>query len=483
MLRILTGFVEELRAVGIPVSMVETIDAARGIEYVDLGSSSALRAVLGSTLVKNARHYSAFEAAFEAYFSAVGPRAGSVEDQARSEDARVLLAGLSGAAGLSGGGDGDDASDLVSALLRALQDRDQALLQAVVRASVDRLAAIEPGRPVGGAYYLYRVMRRLELEKVGAELTDVAARDATSSLERRLVSEEIERRLTEFRQMLRSEIRKRLVADRGPQAVARTLRRPLVEDIDLMAATRDQLVEAERVVHQLSRRLATRLSQRRRQHNRGRLDIRRTIRASLSTGGVPVDPRFRRPRPGRPEIVLLCDISGSVATFARFTMQIVYAIAAQFSRVRSFAFIDGMDEVTSFFGPGTDFPTAMRRIGAEAEVVWLDGHSDYGNAFATFRDRFLEDAVTTRTTVIVTGDARSNYHDANVEALRDISRSARALFWLNPEQQRYWDTGDSIMGAYSPWCDEVSEVRNLRQLERFVEKVSIPTTRPIRPIA
>jgi hypothetical protein len=207
------------------------------------------------------------------------------------------------------------------------------------------------------------------------------------------------------------------------------------------------------------------------------------MRASLSTGGVPVDPRFRRPRPGKPEIVLLCDISGSVATFARFTMQIVYAIAAQFSRVRSFAFIDGMDEVTSFFGPGADFPTAMRRIGAEAEVVWLDGHSDYGNAFGTFRDRFLEDAVTRRTTVIVTGDARSNYHDANVEALRDISRSSRALFWLNPEQQRYWDTGDSIMGIYSPWCDEVSEVRNLRQLERFVEKVAIPTTRPMRPVA
>ena len=482
MLEVLTGFVEELRAIGIPVSMVEAIDAARGIEHIDLGSREALRAVLGSTLVKNARHYSAFEAAFEAYFSSVGPPAGSVEDEARSEDARALLAGLTGTGGLSGGG-GDDASDLVAALLRALQDRDEALLQAVVRASVDRLAGIEPGRPVGGAYYLYRVMRRLELENVGAELADVAGRDSASSLERRLESEEIERRLTQFREMLRSEIRRRLVADRGPHAVARTLRRPLVEDIDLMAATRDELVEAERVVHPLSRRLATRLSQRRRQGNRGRLDIRRTMRASLSTGGVPVDPRFRRPRPGKPEIVLLCDISGSVATFARFTMQIVYAIAAQFSRVRSFAFIDGMDEVTSFFGPGADFPTAMRRIGAEAEVVWLDGHSDYGNAFGTFRDRFLEDAVTSRTTVIVTGDARSNYHDANAEALRDISRSSRALFWLNPEQQRYWDTGDSIMGTYSPWCDEVSEVRNLRQLERFVERVAIPTTRPIRPIA
>jgi len=201
------------------------------------------------------------------------------------------------------------------------------------------------------------------------------------------------------------------------------------------------------------------------------------MRASLSTGGVPIDPRFKRPRPGKPEIVLLGDISGSVATFARFTMQIVFAISGQFSRVRSFAFIDGMDEVTPFFGAGIDFGAAMRRIGTEAEVVWLDGHSDYGNAFATFRDRFLEDAVTSQTTVIVTGDARSNYHDPNVAALRDIAASARALFWLNPEPRRYWDTGDSIMGLYEPWCDEVAEVRNLRQLERFVERVAIPRAR------
>ncbi len=482
MLGILTGFVDELREAGIPVSMVEAIDAARGIEHIDLASRSSLKAVLGSTLVKNARHHLAFEVAFEAFFALSGPQAGSEEDDARSDAARSLLSGLSGTGG-AGGGDQDDASDLVAALLTALRERDDSLLLAVVRAAVDRLAGIEPGRPVGGAYYLYRVIRRLELEQVGADLSEVVEGEASSSLERRLAEEEVERRLAQVREMLRSEIRRRLVADRGPRAVARTLRRPLIEDIDLAAATRDELVEVERVVHPLSRRLATRLAQRRRSGTRGRLDIRRTMRASLSTGGVPVDPRFRRPRPGKPEIVLLCDISGSVATFARFTMQIVYAIGAQFSRVRSFAFIDGLDEVTSFFGPGADFAAAMRRIGAEAEVVWLDGHSDYGNAFATFRDRFLEDAVSTKTTVIVTGDGRSNYHDPNAEALRDIARSARALFWLNPEAQRYWDTGDSIMGLYAPWCDEVSEVRSLRQLERFVERVAIPATRPMRPIA
>ena len=118
--------------------------------------------------------------------------------------------------------------------------------------------------------------------------------------------------------------------------------------------------------------------------------------------------------------MILADISGSVATFARFTMQVVFAMSSQFRRVRSFAFIDTIDEVTDFFGPGVDFSEAMRRIGTEAGVVWLDGHSDYGNAFETFRDRFTE-SISPRTTVIVTGDARTNYHDPNVAALRDLA--------------------------------------------------------------
>jgi uncharacterized protein with von Willebrand factor type A (vWA) domain len=199
----------------------------------------------------------------------------------------------------------------------------------------------------------------------------------------------------------------------------------------------------------------------------------------LSTGGVPVDPRFRRPRAGRPDIVILADVSGSVATFARFTMQMVFALSTQFRRVRSFAFIDAIDEVTDFFGPGTDFAEAMRRVGAEAGVVWLDGHSDYGNAFDGFTRRFV-DAVTPKTTVIVTGDARSNYHDPKVASLRDIAAGARAVYWLNPEASRYWDTGDSVMGAYAAVCDEVHEVRNLRQLARFVEAVALPVSRPVR---
>ena len=471
----LTGFVEELRAAGVPVSMVEAIDAGRALEHVDLASRPLVKAALGATLVKSARHVGAFETAFETYFSLLGPAVGSDEEVAR----RLADTALVGTGGGSGGE--ADAEHLFGALFRALRDGDEGLIEAVAREAISRLAGMEPGRPVGGAYYLYRVLRGLDLEVLRERLVADLAPGA-APFEQRLAGDEAERRIDAFREAVRAEIRRRLVADRGPEAVARTLRRPLVEDLDLITATRDDLQAIEAVVHPLTRKLATRLARRRRLGRQGRLDVRRTLRRSLSTGGVPVDPRFRRPRPGRPDIVVLADISGSVATFARFTMQVVSAIAAQFQRVRSFAFIDAIDEVTDYFGPGVDFGEAMRRIGTEAGVVWLDGHSDYGNAFGSFLERY-PDAITPKTTVIVTGDARTNYHPPNVAALRQVAAAGRALYWLNPEQARYWNTGDSVMAVYAAVCDQVYEVRNLRQLADFVERVAVPVSRPVRRLA
>lgn len=466
----LTGFVAELREAGLPVSMVEAIDAAAALEHVDLGRRASVRAALEATLVKSARHLPAFETAFEAYFSLLGPVAGS-EEEASRRGADDALVGTG-----AGGGGAIDTSVLVEALFRALQQRDHGLAAAVVRTAVLRFAGMEPGRPVGGAYYRYRVLRSLEVEAVGERLVAALVGEG---MDRRLAVEEAERRLDALRNLVQQEIQRRLVADRGAAAVAKTLRRPLVEDLDLLTVTRDDLVAIESIVQPLTRKLATRLARRRRMGRVGRLDVRRTVRRALSTGGVPVDPRFRRPRPARPDVVILADISGSVATFARFTMQLVHALATQFRRVRSFAFIDGIDEVTGHLGPGTDFTEAMRRIGSEAEVVWMDGHSDYGHAFAAFRERFAA-AITPRTTVIVTGDARTNYHDPGVASLREIAVTARALYWLNPESRRHWDTGDSVMAAYAPVCDEVHEVRNLRQLAAFVERVALPTMRPVR---
>ncbi len=135
-------------------------------------------------------------------------------------------------------------------------------------------------------------------------------------------------------------------------------------------------------------------------------------------------------------------------------------------------FVDAVDEVTDYLKPGTDFKQALSRISTEADVVWLDGHSDYGHAFEQFTDRYLGD-VTSRSTVIITGDARNNYREPKSHYLGEIAAASEALYWLNPEPRPYWDSGDSVMSRYGAWCDEVFEVRNLRQLEAFVERVTV----------
>jgi uncharacterized protein len=476
-MRFLVEFVAELRAAGLPVSMVEATDAARALRRVDVISRSQVRHTLAATLVKSAQHMDAFDAAFEAFFAPEPPRAGSPDEEWLDESDRIAVAGAGDAQGAAGGG-GDDA--LIAALLQALTTDDRSLLQAVVRRAVTRFAGMEPGRPVGGSYYAYRVARGLDLDVVRERLLAQEAPPGEGPLQRRLRAEAVERTVRLVEEAIRREITMRLVADRGRSAVTRTTRRPLAEDVDLATASRDDLARIERTVRPLARKLATRLARRRRLGDVGRLDVRRTVRRSLSAGGAMMEPRFRRPRPGRPDVVLLTDVSGSVASFSRFTMQLVHAVSSELSRVRSFAFVDAVDEVTSFFAPGVDPAQATARVAAEARVVWLDGHSDYGHALGQFVDEYL-DSVSPSATVIVTGDARTNYHDPNADALRVVAARTRALFWLNPEHSRYWGTGDSVIDVYAPICDAVYEVRNLRQLERFVEHIALP--RETRPAA
>ena len=461
MISLLTGFIAELREVGIPVSMVEAIDAATAIEHLSLADREALRHGLAACLVKNAHHLDAFDAAFDVFFSSAPP-----PEQVVGEER-----GGSAGDGVGEAGAGEvDLEQILAGLMGALATPDYEALREIARRAVGLLAGIQPGRPVGGRYYRYRVLGRLGADGLADRLME--GHDDAEGLQRMLLADEYRARVARFEAMVEDEIRRRLVADRGREAVARTTRAQLLEDVDLAHAPRADIARMERVIQPLARKLAARLAQRRRHLRKGRLDIRKTVRRSLSTGGLLADPQFKAPRIAKPDIVLLCDISGSVATFAHFTMQLMYAMSSQFSRVRAFAFVDGVDEVTGFFGPGVDFHESIARIGRDAAVVHFDGHSDYGNVLEQFAERYGA-AVTARTSVIVTGDGRNNYRPARGELLAGLARSARAVYWLNPESTRFWDTGDSVMREYAPSCDGVFEVRTLRQLEAFVEELAM----------
>jgi uncharacterized protein len=477
-LDVLTGFVGELRAAGLPVSLTEAIDAAEAVRHIPLEDRDALKYALAATLVKTASHWKAFETAFEVYFSIRGPQYDIADPPhlaGAEEDGRELTGAEGDAAGGGGGGEALSNEELAEMLFRALLSANDAQMAALARMAVTRYAGMEPGRPVGGTYYLYRTLRNLDLdgmlERLMTAARDQAPEGTLTPLEERLERDEYQARLGRLRRELEDEIRRRLVADRGSEALARSLRAPLPEEIDFMHATRDELASLRKAIHPLTRKLAVRLARKRRHGRKGPLDFRSTVRHSLSTGGVPVDPKFRYPRPAKPEIIVIADISGSVAAFARFTLHLVYAISSQFSKVRSFVFIDGIDEVTRFFEGVEDVAEAVHRINTEADVVWVDGHSDYGHAFGVFWERWGEE-ITPRTSVLLLGDARNNYHASQAWVVQEIRHRARHVYWLNPEPKAYWGTGDSILDEYGVHCDDVFECRNLRQLEHFVTELA-----------
>jgi uncharacterized protein with von Willebrand factor type A (vWA) domain len=475
MLDLISGFIQELRAAGLPVSLTENLDAMEAIRHIPLEDREAFKYALAATLVKNHAHWKAFETIFEVYFSLRGSHFDITEDEGGGEEIEQLLAELMGDRPNAQGGamDAMTPEELAEMLYRALMDGDEALLRALARQSVTRFAGMEPGRPVGGTYYLYRTLRQLNLDAVLERMLQAAQQDADGGLtplEARLAKDEYEARIDGLRKEIEAEIRRRLVADRGAQAMAKTLRKPLPEDIDFMHATRDELAALRRALHPLTRKLAVRLARKRRHGRKGPLDFRNTVRHSLSYGGVPAEPKFRYPRPSKPEIIVIADISGSVAAFARFTLQLVYAIKSQFSRVRAFVFIDGIDEVTRYFEGIEDITEAVHRVNTEADVIWVDGHSDYGHAFETFWERWGKE-ISPKSSVILLGDARNNYHASQAWVLAEMQKKARHLYWLNPEPHSYWDTGDSIVSQYAVHCDGAYECRNLKQLEKFVENL------------
>src|ERR1700734_808235 len=482
MLDLLSGFVTELRRAGLPVSLTEHLDAAEAVHHIPLEDREALKYALAATLVKSSTHWRAFETAFEVFFAVrTGGHglAGELDADGNEigEDGEGAGAGEGGTRGRgrsphgAGGGDGMTPEELAEMLFKSLLSSDHGLMNAVARGAVDRYAGMEPGRPVGGTYYLYRTLRNLDLDgvlsKLMAQAQAGAAGDGLTDLEERLAADEFKARIEKFRRTVETEIRRRLVEDRGAEALARSVRKPLPEDIDVMHATREELATLHPVLQPLSRNVAVLLARKRRHGRKGPLDFRATVRRSLSTGGVPIEPRFRHPRPAKPEIFVIADISGSVASFARFTLHLVYAISSQFSKVRSFVFVDGIDEVTRFFEGVVDPAEAVARINLEADVIWVDGHSDYGHALTEFHRRW-GDQVTSRSSILLLGDARNNYHASASWVVEDLQARARRVYWLNPEPRDYWGSGDSIVGEYAAHCDEVVECRTLRQLEHFV---------------
>jgi uncharacterized protein len=457
----LDGFVRAVRDAGIPVGISQAVDAAEILTVVDLLDREQLRHGLAAVLLQRAAQRPAYDVLFDLWWPLGDrPAAGPGDDaepgeSAESGDSTLDLP------------DGADLAQLMrEELARLLLSGDEEALRRLAREAVDQLGRTAPG-PSGQSYFSYRVMRALSPDTLVARLLAGLLGDGErGGLAEQVARQTVRERLAAFRAAVEAEVRRRTAAERGRDKVAKNAVRPLVDQVDFLRAQATDLAELRRTVAPLARRLAVRLSARRQMGREGRLDFRRTVRASLGTGGVPVVTHHRPRKVHKPELVVLCDVSGSVAGFSHFTLMLTQALREHFSGVRAFAFVDSTDEVTRFFRPGADVADAVARIGREADVVGFDGHSDYGTAFEVFADRWAA-AVGPKTSLLVLGDGRTNYRPPGLPVLADLVRRSRTAHWLNPEPRRLWGSGDSAADRYGEVVDMV-ECRNAAQLADFV---------------
>lgn len=467
----LIEFVHRLRGSGIPISMVEAVDAARALEHIDMRRREQVRSALSSTLIKNGDHRSAFDAHFDLYFGslvldeerpqlgAASTRAGTGQYLRRSE------------MGLRAD---EEQFDFLEVLLEALLRADDEALRALAGTAVRELGQIDPERSDSVRYYMHRLLRELDLGWVFQQGRGrIREQAAELSLDPRMDIRALEQRIAAFKARMEREIGMQLGRLQTPnQALEQADSLQTVEEMEFLGASLDQLRRMRHAVRPLARRLAAKLAQRRKRRNRGRLDVRKTVRRSLSTGGVPFDTVHRYRREAKPDLFLVADVSGSVSKFAEFTISFLNAMSEEFPKLRCFIFVDGVDEVTEHVKDGVGL-TNVKHLIARSPHISRDGHSDHAKALDMFY-RVYGHAISGTSTVIFTGDCRNNYRvdDAGLGVLKRIQDRAKQVYWLNPERRSRWGKDDSLMPEFRRFCDGSFEVRNLKQLQDFVLEIA-----------
>ncbi len=449
------AFLEALRGAGLPVSLAEDLDAIAALQTLDWSDRHTIRDGYAATLVKRQSQRPTFEALFDIYFPRMvgdGVSASTGDEEPDQPGVRDNARAL---------------QDFRAELLEALTSDDQQALARMAAEMVARFGAM-PGRGPGlSSWSAYTALQRVAPSELVDQIVRGLLAEGRNDDEAQRVAG---RRLGGFTRMVEDDARRRIAEEKGPDHVANVAIRPTIDRLDFTAARKADLEEMRREIYPLARRLATRLTKEHHAKRRGQLDFRRTVRASMSTGGVPMTTHHRPKRPHRTELVVLCDVSGSVANFAQFTLLLVFALRDQFQKVRAFTFIDHVHEVTHHFKPGADVVDVMTELAASTAHAALWGRTNYGRAFTKFAEEYA-DALGPKSSLLVLGDARSNYSDLAEGTLKELAGAARHSYWLNPEHTRHWGSGDSAAPTYGAIVPMV-ECRNLTQLGDFVHDLA-----------
>jgi hypothetical protein len=438
---------EELRREGVAVGTSELLDAFEVLREVSWTAQEDFREALAATLAKSQEDRRVFELVFDRFFFRAVELAASRQG-VREED-RAALSELTE----------EELDALRTQIAAALRDGSEGAMRDLARMAIAAFARRQEGSGVIGVD-VQRIRRALGLR--AEPQPDLPAEDPR----REGLPREALRR---FEALLRRELERSQIERTGSLPPAR----PLGElDRALPSGPLADLAAVHRVVAQLRRRLATQGLQARGHRRHAHVDVRRTMRASLQTGGVPVVLKYRPRRPRRPEIYVLCDVSTSVTSASVFFLSVLHALHDTFRKMRSFVFIERISEVTDIFEHERNFKTVSERISGDAGVADISGYTDYGRVWSEFLVQ-VEDDLHPRATVIVLGDARTNGRDPRADVFAQIAARAGRTFWLNPEPRLYWNYGDSVISAYEEHCTAF-ECWTTAQLEDFVRALTRP---------
>ncbi len=440
----LLAFAEDLRGEGVAVGTSEILDAFEALRHIGWGDSRDFRETLAATIAKSPDDRRVFDLVFERFFF-------------RAAEAQAVRTGVSEPPAGTAGGD-FDLDELRRQIAEALQEGNESELRDLARLAIAAFGKGDGSGVLGVDVQRIRRALGLRTEPQPELPPDDPRRDG-------LPREQLRR----FEQQLRRELERALIE----RTAALPPKRPLSElDRALPNGPVQDLAAVHRVVAQLKRRLATQGHELRGRKRHAHVDVRATMRASLQTGGVPVELKFRRQRPRRPEIFVLCDVSTSVTSASTFFLSVLHALHDAFRKLRSFVFIERISEVTEVFERERDFRAAAAAVSRDAGVADVSGYTDYGRVWTEFL-AMIEDELHPRATVIVLGDARTNGRPPREEVFAAIASKAGRTFWLNPEPRLYWNYGDSVIAAYEQYC-QAFECWRTDQLEEFVKALTKP---------
>ncbi|MFX3657887.1 MAG: VWA domain-containing protein [bacterium] len=498
--RTLTQFIRALRNAEVRVSTAETLDALSAVELVGYQDRAALKRSLALVLPKTADEKETFDLCFDQFFKAqtvAGGRAAAnaadadAEEGDDSEDAEGGGEGGDGAGGAeartgkpkgksnsnskskrkakgaSAQAAADEAeeedlgpgemSEADSELGQLLMGDSKVELSVAMAAAGEAVNVREIQVFTQKGLFTRKIMEQMGLADLNGEIAEL--RESGRVPERRL-GQELRRRREWLREQVRDYVERQFLLH--ADATGKRLREELLRKVKLsnVEARNHRLIQD--VVFKMAKKLSTMYSRRRKVFKRGQLNVPRTLRHNMSYDGAIFDLHWKSVKVDRPKVFAICDVSGSVAAYARFMLMFLYSLEEVMPKVRSFAFSSDLAEVTELF----------ERNGIEDAIAktlrdYAGGSTDYGQAFSDFR-RLCLDEVDNRTTIIILGDARNNYGDPRTDILKEMYDRCKRLIWLNPEPRNSWFVGDAEMRRYTAYCHQTEECNSLVHLERIV---------------